>query len=59
MSSVEVSIIADNIIEENETFVVTLSMPLSVNKGITIAGGSRRRQATVTIIDSTGEIIAV
>ena len=51
MSSVSVPVIDDDIVEENETHYVLLTLSSSVNKGIRVG---RRKNATVTIIDSTG-----
>ena len=50
MSIVNVSVIDDDIVERNETFVVMLS--LNGNKGIKIGG---RDDAVVTIKDSSGK----
>ena len=52
MSSVSVPVMDDDIVEENETFIVTVHIPSSVYKGIT-AGD--RDSATIIITDSTGE----
>ena len=51
MSSVMIPIIADSILEGNETFNIMLELPSSINEGITRG----RSKAEVTIIDSTSE----
>ena len=54
MSSVSVPVMIDDIIEEDETFHVSLSLSSSINRGIIIGDGNA---VTVTITDSTGEHI--
>ena len=54
MSSVDVSVIADKIVEEDETFNVMLSIPSSVSKEIT---ADTENKVVVTISDSTGKYI--
>ena len=54
MSSVSVPVIDDMLAEGvNETFVLTLNVPSSLDPGITAAGG--RNRATGVIIDTTSE----
>ena len=52
MSSVSVPVIDDDIVEENETLYMLLSLSSSVDKGIRVGG---RKNTTIIIIDSTGE----
>ena len=52
MSSVSVPVKTDDIVEGNETFTVTVSIPSSVYKGIT---ADDRGNATISITDSTSE----
>ena len=52
MSSVNVPITPDKIVEEDETFNVMLSIPSSVSKGIT---AGTENKVVVTITDSTGK----
>ena len=54
MSSVSVPVLVDDIIEEDETFDISLSLSSSINRGIVIGDGNT---VTVTITDSTGEHI--
>ena len=52
---INISITNDNILEENETFLITISHDsLSGNKGINLTVGNYS-QATVTIMDTTSE----
>ena len=52
MTSVSVPVIADDTVEENESFTVSLSLSSSIDKGISI---DDRNTVTVTITDSTSE----
>ena len=54
MSSVSVPVIDDNVVEENETFNVILSIPLSVSRGITLGS---RDSTGISITDSTGKYL--
>ena len=54
MSSVSVPVMVDDIIEEDETFHISLSLSSSINRGIIIGDGNA---VIVTITDSTGEHI--
>ena len=52
MSSVSVPVMADDIVERNETFAISLSLSSSVNRRITV---SDRNTVTVIITDSTSK----
>ena len=52
MSNVSIPVIADDVVEGNETFAISLSLSSSVNKRITVGD---RKTVTVTITDSTSE----
>ena len=52
---INISLTNDNILEGNETFILTISHNfLSSNKGIHLTVGNHS-QATVTIMDTTSE----
>ena len=53
MSSVNVLLLIDDIVEGEEIFSVALNLPSSVNRGITVSRGNGA--ATVTITDSNGK----
>ena len=51
MSSVSVPVIDDNVVEENEIFIVILNIPSLVSRGITVGV---KDSAVAIITDSTG-----
>ena len=55
-SMVNIPVTDDNIVEGNETFSMSFTIPLSLSSGMTTGTIS---SATVTIIDTTGKHVTV
>ena len=55
MSNISIPVTTDKIVEEDETFDVSLSIPSSVNSRIKVQNS--RKRATVTITDSSSECV--
>ena len=52
-STIQITVINDNIVEGNETFIMSLTVPTSLGPGITTGAIT---SATATIIDTSSKI---